>query len=231
MGEENPSREEEARILAMFEQAALNDYPNPDRIGCPGSAFLKRLARNRRSIPITHPDLTHVARCSPCFREFSEYRRQAAQASRRLRRTMAALVVVVGVGSAVVFWQRPVTSWIATKTTGDYVAADLDMKDRSNVRGLDRPDNSPELAPLHLRRERLALRITLPFASQPGQYELQISREGGEALVFASGKAQIENGLTILPVKIDLTTLQAGRYAIAIRRVPLDWVNDTVQID
>lgn len=231
MGEENPSREEEARILAMFEQAALNDYPNPDRIGCPGSAFLKRLARHRRSIPITHPDLTHVARCSPCFREFSEYRRQAAQASRRLRRTMAAVVIVVGLGSALVFWQQPVTSWIAMRTTGEYIAADLDMKDRSNVRGLGQPDNSPELAPLHLRRKRLALRITLPFASQPGQYEVQISREGGEALVLAAGKAQIENGLTVLPVKIDLTHLRTGQYTIAIRRVPLDWVNDTVQVE
>src|SRR5215469_3518698 len=136
MGEENPSREEEARILAMFEQAALNDYPNPDRLGCPGSAFLERLARNRRSIPITHPDLTHVARCSPCFREFSEYRREAVWHSRQMRRAILAATIVAGCGSAAFFAAGPVSSWFGSSGSGQYVAASLNLKDRAIVRGL-----------------------------------------------------------------------------------------------
>jgi hypothetical protein len=230
MGEENPSREEERRMLAMFEQAALNDYPNPDRVGCPGAAFLQRLARNHGSIPITHPDLTHVARCSPCFREFSEFRRQAAQRSKQLRRAIAAAIIVVAGGSAVFFAARPVTTWFAGNAQGEYAAVNLDMKNLSNVRGLDQPTIAPGRDSLHLPRKRVAVRITLPFASQPGQYEVQIMRDGGNPLVLGAGQAHLENGETILPVKMDLSHLSAGNYHISIRRVPLDWVDNPVLI-
>jgi hypothetical protein len=229
MGEENPSREEERRMLAMFEQAALNDYPNPDRVGCPGSAFLQRLARHRRSIPITHPDLTHVARCSPCFQEFSEFRRQAAQRSKQLRRAIAAAIIVVAGGSAVFFAARPVTSWFAASAPGEYSAVNLDMKNLSTLRGLDRPI-APVGESLHLPRKRVAVRITLPFASQPGQYEVQILRDGGDSVVLVAGQAHLENGETILPVKMDLSHLSAGNYRLNIRRVPLDWVDNPVLI-
>jgi len=124
------------RMLAMFEQAALNDYPNPDRVGCPGSAFLERLARNRRSIPITHPDLIHVARCSPCSREFSEYRQEAARRPRQTQRAILAAVIVAGCGSAAFFAAGPVSSWFGSRGSGQYVAATLDLKDRAIVRGL-----------------------------------------------------------------------------------------------
>src|SRR5580700_8039546 len=93
MDEEKLSPQEERRLLEMFGQSSLNDYPNPDREGCPETAFIRTLAFDRKSIPIRHPDLTHVARCSPCFREFLAYRKQAAL-HRMLKRvpTVAAMV-------------------------------------------------------------------------------------------------------------------------------------------
>ena len=38
-------------LLEVFEQSSLQDYPNPDRIGCPGQPFLRKLAFDRKSIP------------------------------------------------------------------------------------------------------------------------------------------------------------------------------------
>lgn len=61
-------------MLQLLEEAALHDYSNPQREGCPGSEFLFRLACDRGSIDITDARLTHVARCSPCFTEFRSFR-------------------------------------------------------------------------------------------------------------------------------------------------------------
>jgi hypothetical protein len=56
-----------------FEEAFLHGYPNPDRIGCPGSDVLRALAR--RELPIDHPARLHLGECSPCFREFKQFQR------------------------------------------------------------------------------------------------------------------------------------------------------------
>jgi hypothetical protein len=66
-------------MLELLEQAALHDYPNPQRSGCPGSEFLFRLACDRGSIDISDARLTHVARCSPCFTEFRSCRQSDYQ--------------------------------------------------------------------------------------------------------------------------------------------------------
>jgi hypothetical protein len=56
-------------MLELLEQTALHDYPNPKRVGGPGPEFLFCLAYDRGSIDISDVRLTHVAPCSPCFRE------------------------------------------------------------------------------------------------------------------------------------------------------------------
>src|SRR5215472_13905355 len=99
MSEERLSPEDERRLLGIFEQSSLNDYPNPDRVGCPGTPFLKRLATNRKSIPLTDPGLNHVTHCSPCFREFRDFRDQSRHRQRlvvRVAATVATILLVAG---------------------------------------------------------------------------------------------------------------------------------------
>jgi hypothetical protein len=55
-------------IFQMMEQAALHEYPNPDRIGCPDEETLKTFARDPKSFPISDSIFDHVMQCSPCFR-------------------------------------------------------------------------------------------------------------------------------------------------------------------
>jgi hypothetical protein len=54
-------------IFRMMEQAALHEYPNPDRIGCPDAERLKAFARDPKSFPIGDSIFDHVMQCSPCF--------------------------------------------------------------------------------------------------------------------------------------------------------------------
>jgi hypothetical protein len=68
------SRREERALIRAFQLSAANDYPNPDRTGCPkGVALLKGIATKK--LAPSHPIIQHVAECSPCFREMMHLRR------------------------------------------------------------------------------------------------------------------------------------------------------------
>jgi len=236
MDEERLSPEQERELLNLFEQAALNDFPNPQRIGCPGSEFLRKMATNRQSISVRDPRLRHAARCSPCFREFTAFRAEADARRKRTRITLIATGVVVVAMAIVGVLERahlmPFFGDGARTPAGTYIAATLDMQNRSIVRGAEGPPQAPPPAnSLRLPRERVSLTITLPFASEPGRYEVQILREIGKPLRTGSGDARIENGLTLLPVKLDLGNLAPGQYLIGIRRVPWDWTFDPIVIE
>jgi len=55
----------------MLQEAVLNNYPNPERIGCPGRAALERLARmSDRIEALETAGWEHVTHCSPCYAEY-----------------------------------------------------------------------------------------------------------------------------------------------------------------
>jgi hypothetical protein len=173
MDEEKLSPQEERRLLEVFGQSSLNDYPNHEREGCPDTAFVRKLAFDRKSIPIRHPDLTHVARCSPCFREFLAYRKQAAR-RRILKRAgaLAAMVfLAVGLG---VFFTGGLGRLSQPHDSGAYVAANLDLRNLVVLRGIPESTSTPAAELSRLPRHRLALTITLPLASQAGRYEVEV---------------------------------------------------------
>src|SRR4051812_9962975 len=85
---------EERHFLDLLAKSALNDYPNPERVGCPGREFLRTLAFNRKSIPLTDFRLDHVVHCSPCFRELTEMK---AIGNTRRTRTWATLGIAAAV--------------------------------------------------------------------------------------------------------------------------------------
>lgn len=69
------SRREEQRFIKTLKAAALYDYPNPDRVGCPKDIqVLKDLAAKKLDVPDSI--VQHVVECSPCFREMTELRRK-----------------------------------------------------------------------------------------------------------------------------------------------------------
>jgi hypothetical protein len=65
-------REKYERLRKAVQDAILNDYPNPDRVGCPKTAEIREVAFREE---LTKDDLwEHITRCSPCYAEFLKFK-------------------------------------------------------------------------------------------------------------------------------------------------------------
>src|SRR5216684_3880832 len=72
----NLSRREEKRLIESAANAVKLDFPNPERLGCPGPDALMAIAQRRLSSPETEDIIDHIATCSPCFLEYSQHRKR-----------------------------------------------------------------------------------------------------------------------------------------------------------
>jgi hypothetical protein len=227
MADDSLTPEQERAMLALFEQASLNDYPNPERIGCPGRDFLKQLARDHRSIKLSDERLDHVAHCSPCFREFVVFRDQCRSKTNTRRGVIAGIGSLAAVLAVVIAVRRPRPEPAANIESR---LIDIDLRRFAPTRGTDSAasTNPPQI---DLPRTRLRLRITLPFASPEGEYEVQILHaDGATTGLKASGIARLKDGDTRFEVKMDLSGLPAARYELGVRRIPFDWLPVPVDV-
>jgi hypothetical protein len=236
MDEEKLFPDIERQLLSAFEQSALHDFPNPDRNGCPGADFLRTLATNRKSVSLRDPRLSHVTHCSPCFKEFAAFRAEAEKRHRRSRLTLIAASVILVSLALGGYLERdrllPALELRKASSGEVFTAENLDLKDWSVVRGTGEPP--PALSKprtFKLAHRKLDLSISLPFASDSGEYEFQVARESDKPLVSWSGAATIQtDGTTLVRVKLDLSTLTPGKYFFGFRRVPWEWTFQPVVI-
>ena len=115
-------------MLDILRQGLATEFPNPERIGCPGDALLKGIAQGKVSLIEAEPWLDHLGSCSPCFQEFKEFRRQSAMQRRSVLTWVAtAAVLLFALGGWL--WVRARRSVEATDT------AVLDLRERSVARG------------------------------------------------------------------------------------------------
>jgi hypothetical protein len=66
----------ETELMGALEAIVLRDFPNPQRVGCPGRDSLVNLAKCRADAQ-SAVSLAHIRRCAPCFEELKELRRIA----------------------------------------------------------------------------------------------------------------------------------------------------------
>jgi hypothetical protein len=213
------------KVRDPVENAYLTAYPNPDRIGCPGSKVLQGLAD--RTLPIGHPARMHMAQCSPCFRDFREIERALRTSTRRKRRLLtiaavAAILIVACVSSIPLFTSR---------SQSVKVAALINFATTSADRGI--PENQREREELQsYPRTQLTITANLPPGSDRGKYEFQILRDAtAQPLVSSVGAANIENGLTTFATSVDLSHLDPGIYLARVRSIPFGgWHSVSVEI-
>jgi len=229
MADEWQAEGEERELLELLAKSALNDYPNPERIGCPGREFLERLAFNRKSIPLSDPRLDHIVHCSSCFRELSDIN-AAGKKKRRdtwVALATAAALILIGLGLWLSGAFGKVGLFHGSGSSAPMVAQ-IDLQNASRHRGAR--SESQQNATSTIPRDRLKLTIFLPFGSDAGHYDVQIFKEIGRPLIASSANAVIGNGVTSLNLPVDTSSLPPGAYLLGIRKPPPGWDFNAITI-
>lgn len=214
------------RLKQQLQDSILREYPNPERRGCPGNTVLQEFARRPLDDNLEgDANWQHVTHCSECYRGFLDIR----TALKRRQKTQRAAIgvglaaVVVAAAAIIIFTNRqpgaprPERPQIAEQI---YRPRLVDLEGRSMTRSGQGKD---ETKPIVLGREPEELTIRLPIGSKAGKYEIQLLKTADQPLLSVTGDARIDNGVTALTTRVDLSKYEPGKYLIGVRQVPWDW--------
>ncbi|HXJ90485.1 MAG TPA: hypothetical protein VMS18_26980 [Candidatus Binatia bacterium] len=183
--------------------------------------MLKGIAQGKVSLTEAEPWLDHLGSCSPCFKEFKEFRRQSTNQRRRVLALMAtAAVLLFAVGGWL--WVRARHSMQTTET------AVLDLRERSVARGQNPSDAGQ--APLEISRTTKHLVLELPIGSKEGPYDVGLITATGDELLRAAGTAELRDHINRLRVDVDLTGLGPGTYSLGVRQPSLEWTRFPIRV-
>ena len=212
---------EEKRILDLLSRGLSQDFPNPQRVGCPDSAILKGMALHKVPLAEADPWLDHFSSCSPCFQEFTQFRKQALDRRRRTQMWFAAAAMIV-LALAGWLWVR---SRPTTQTTAVVV---LDLRGRATLRGEGTPETGQ--APLEVPRNARTLNLDLPIGSNEGTYDLALLNPVGDELFRTSATAKLENHIVVLRADVDLSGVSPGSYFLGVRQPGLEWTRFSIRL-
>jgi len=212
---------EEKRILDLLNRGLSRDFPNPQRVGCPGSAILKSIALHKLPLAEADPWLEHFSSCSPCFQEFSEIRKQAAGNRRQTQMWLAAAAMVL---LAVAGWM-----WVRSRPTAQTAAVVvLDLRGRSTARGENPSETSQP--PLEVPRKARSLNLELPIGSNEGAYDVALLNPSGAELFRTSATARLEDHIVVLRPNVDFAGLSPGSYFLGVRQPGLEWTRFPIRL-
>jgi len=221
LSSESQSNAADKRLLDSLRQGLATEFPNPERIGCPGNALVKGIAQGKVPLIEAEPWLDHLGSCSPCFREFKEFRRQAATQRRRVLTLVAtAAVLLFAVGG-----------WLLVRARRSAEATDtavLDLRERSVARGQTSSETGH--APLEIPRTAKHLVLDLPIGSKEGPYDVGLLTETGDQILRTTGMAQLHDHITELQVDVDLRSVRPGAYSLGVRQPSLEWTRYPIRV-
>jgi hypothetical protein len=175
-----------------------------------------------RKVPLSEADrwLNHFSSCSPCFQEFTQFRKQAVN-RRRTQIWLAAAAVLL---FAVAGW-----FWVRTRPQVQTAAVVvLDLRGRATVRGESPPDTSQ--APLEVARSAKTLNLELPIGSDEGAYDVALLNSSGVELFRTSATAKLEDHIVALRADVDLAGVPPGSYFLGLRRRGLEWMRFPIRV-
>lgn len=220
LSEQEEFDREDKRLLDVLAQGLSREFPNPQRVGCPDSAVLRSVAFRKLRLADAEPWLNHLSSCSPCFQEFSEFRKEAASQRRRTMAWTAAAAVLI----------FAVAGWLWVRTQHSVLAATevLDLREVSVAPGQN--PMQTEQRPLALHRWAKHLILYLPIESKEGAHDIALLSATGAQIVGSSGTARLENHVVCLRVDVDLSIVQPGGYSLAVRQTTLTWIRYPVRV-
>jgi len=207
--------------LDLLARGLSREFPNPQRVGCPGPAVLRSIALHKLPLSEADPWLDHLGSCSPCFREFSEIRKQATSQRKRTQMWLAAAAMVI---LAVGGWL-----WVRSRPSGQTAAVVvLDLRGRAAVRGDSTPQTSQP--PLDVPRDAKTLNLELPIGSNEGAYDVALLNPSGAELFRTSATARLEDHVVVLRADVDLAGVSPGSYFLGVRQPGLEWMRFSIRL-
>jgi hypothetical protein len=207
------SERDEKHILEVLGRGLLKEFPNPERTGCPDTEVLKRIASRRTSLTEAEKWLDHLGACSPCYDDFSRFRKTyELRRNRTLLAVAASILVAAGIAG-----------WVLLQKHNEALVAQtavLDLRNRSVARGTEPLPTEP---PLELGRNVSRLDIYLPLGSSEGSYDIRIASTKGEPLFVGRGVAKVETGITLLSLDVNLPSRKPGLYVLQLQKVGSEW--------
>jgi hypothetical protein len=238
-------KDEDGRFLKLLDRELAQEFPNPNRSGCPDPELLQRLVRHRIPIPEIDPWIDHLGSCSECFADFN--RLKLASGARRQRFILYCAVACIVLASAGLLWRqlsrgREMSTPVAGATARNPAVVSGDRSGRQDVASTG-ADRKPFEVMLNLTRSAtrggkstndnqmirvparlLECRITLPLGSSDGLYYVRIQRAAhSEVLKTAQGRAAINAGDVRLDVELDLSKMSVGGYLLSYRHTGESW--------
>lgn len=233
------SSDDQFRVLQReIRESIRRNHPNPERTGCVEAQRLAAMAGG--SLPTDDPAYSHVMECSPCYEQLmvltEQLQAQQAKLVARPRRWPAFAAAAAALATVAAIWlvtRNPVTPEQQANPSPASVAQNrpqavppelpvgvLNLESDSPTRSTT---PSPDRGLQRLARRRMNLMIYLPLGLEEGQYEIEVARPNGPALMQLAGTTRIENGLTTLRVQPDFSALEPGRYELRYRRPGGRW--------
>ncbi len=200
-------------MLGVLGRGLQDEFPNPERIGCPGHEIVAAIAAHKMPLSQAESYLDHLTSCSPCYRDFLQIQREHLKRRTRMIFAVAASVLIVAA----------IATWAAIRSHDKVQVAEsvvVDLRNRSLTRGTDSMPSEP---PLEVSRNASRLDIYLPLGSGDGPYDLRVLTANGEALLTREAVAKIEQGITALRVDVSLSTASPGLYVLELRKAGSEW--------
>jgi hypothetical protein len=208
------------RVRKELQAAALREFPNPDRIGCPDPAVLDKMSR--REVEMTQEQLHHVTHCSLCFHAFLSIREEI-----RKRRTARFRITIAACAAALVLGAILYTAAVRSPTPPQVAVlatpATLDLRPLSGYRGADSDRPKQATPTLILPRKELRLTLYFPVGSDEGQYTLQLLDGQLRSLLKQNLTATLQNQVVTARADLDLRSFPPGVHTLAIKETGDEW--------
>ncbi len=211
---------EEKRLLDLLAQGLSQEFPNPERIGCPDPAVLRGIAFRELRLAEVERWLQHLSTCSPCFKQFRGFQEEAKR-QRRRRMTW------IATGGAIFTLILAIVAWVWTQRQ----KAELEVLDLRLVPAVNlQKPNEQELQTLVLYRWARHLIVDLPAGSKPGIEEVAIFSETDVEIFETTATARLERQVVYVEVEVDASRVQPGQYFLGVRQPGLTWTEYRVRI-
>ncbi len=230
MEERQPHSQDDQNDTVLFEKLqehVLENYPNPNRIGCLDHATLETWVFHPERLDLSDPKYLHVLKCAECTRELLELRKlkkekdsigagesgpQRTQKS-NWRWAIAAILLCCIAIAGLAYWRIQSQTASSQGISADPVAMTIDLSQAGTTRG----GGTSTVPPVALPRRVVTAHIQLPYFSPGGKYVISVTmdRNGSYTKAEGQGTANINGFHADLTVRLDLRGLPEGTYYLA----------------